>query len=54
MTTGSAPRAERSSEALAAQSPQPRPLALRLQQIFVRLGVLPFLILIAVVVFSLL
>ena len=51
MTTGSAPRAERSSEALAAQS---RPLTLRLQQIFVRLGVLPFLLLIAVVVFSLL
>ena len=50
----STPQAEHSSQALAEQSSQPQPLSLRLQQIFVRLGVLPFLLLIAVIVFSLL
>jgi ribose transport system permease protein len=48
MTTDSAPRAEHSAQ------PQPRPLSLRLQHLFVRLGVLPFLLLIAIIVFSLL
>src|SRR5271166_3976922 len=46
MTTESTPQVEHSS--------QPLPLSLRLQQIFVRLGVLPFLLLIAIIVFSLL
>jgi len=50
----SAPHAEPSSPALAAPAPQPQPLTLRLRRLFVRLGVLPFLLMIAVVVFSLL
>jgi ribose transport system permease protein len=38
----------------AEEAPQARTLSLRLQHVFVRLGVLPFLLIIAVVVFSLL
>src|SRR6202050_1119921 len=48
MTTESTPQTEHSAE------PQLQPLSLRLQHLFVRLGVLPFLLLIAVIVFSLL
>ena len=38
----------------AGRSAQPRTLSLRLQHLFVRLGVLPFLLIIAIIVFSLL
>src|SRR6516165_7477777 len=50
----STPNVEPSSPPLTTRSPQRQPLSLRLQHVFVRLGVLPFLLLIAVVVFSLL